>query len=83
VDAVDALLVLRYVAGLSVTQNEQCQDIATGGPPLQGDIDCDGDVDAVDALRILRFVAGLDPNLPPGCPPIGITITQATPAPTP
>ncbi|HET8944260.1 MAG TPA: calcium-binding protein [Dehalococcoidia bacterium] len=83
VDAVDALQVLRYVAGFPVIQYEPCDDVLTGGPPLQGDIDCDGDADAVDALRILRFVAGLDPNLPPGCPPIGITITQATPAPTP
>ena len=83
VDAVDALQILRYVVGFPVIQNEPCDDVTTGGPPLQGDIDCDGDADAVDALRILRFVAGLDPNLPPGCPPIGVTVTQATPAAVP
>src|SRR5574341_238190 len=83
VDAVDALQILRYVAGFPVIQNEPCDDITTGGPPLQGDIDCDGDADAVDALRILRFVAGMDPILPPGCPPIGVTVTQVTPAPVP
>ncbi len=55
-DAVAALRVLQFVAGLP------------GG--IGADMDCDGDIDAVDALAILRFVAGLPVNLPPGCPPI-------------
>jgi len=61
VDAVDALWVLRQVAGLS-----------TGPCIAQGDIQCDGDIDPVDALGILRHVASLPP-IPAneGCPPIG------------
>jgi hypothetical protein len=65
-DAVDALKVLRHVAGLSVFQNEGCGPMGT-----VGNMDCDSDADTVDALRILRYVAGLNPNLPGGCPPIG------------
>ncbi len=61
VDAVDALFILREVAGLGPAPD--C--IA------RGDVDCDSDLDAVDALRILRYVAGLNPNLPPNCEPIG------------
>ncbi len=70
VDSVDALKVLRHVAGLGVTQTEPCPDIGADDPVF-GDIDCDGDVDSVDSLRILRHVAGLATNLPPGCGPIG------------
>ena len=56
IDAVDALHVLRYVAGI---------------PPdaiclyLWGYTDCDGRLTAVDALRILRYVVGLQSYL--GC----------------
>ncbi len=61
VDPVDALLVLRYIAGL--------------GPYAShlgyGFTSCDGAISAVDALIILRYVAGLPLNLPEGCPPIG------------
>ncbi|HET8944066.1 MAG TPA: hypothetical protein VFO59_04730, partial [Dehalococcoidia bacterium] len=60
VNAVDALKVLRFVAGF--------------GPSsciLETDVDCNGLVNAVDALKILRFVAGLPPTgLPEGCPGI-------------
>ncbi len=62
VDAVDALQVLREVAGLSTQAN--CVRLA-------GDPGCNGNIDAVDALAILRFVA----NLPAGqvgvCSPVG------------
>ena len=61
VDAVDALFVLRYVAGLQ--SGAACM--------AAGDADCDGDIDAVDALFILRHVAGLPVSLPQGCPAIG------------
>lgn len=56
VDAVDALRILRYVAGLP------------DGRP--GDVNCDGTTGAGDAMIILRYVAGL-PALMPGCPPPG------------
>lgn len=60
VDAVDALQVLRDVAGLSTSASCMSQ---------LGDVDCGGDIDAVDALLVLRAVAGLgtlsgcDPSL--------------------
>jgi len=72
VNSVDALKVLRYSAGLSVTQNEPCIDIGTmfliGG--LMGDVDCLTAVNSVDALKILRAVAGLSVSQGPGCPPV-------------
>lgn len=71
VDAVDALRILRYAAGLNPNLPAGCGGIATALLDAKGNMDCDDDVDAVDALRILRYVAGLDPNLPAGCPPIG------------
>jgi hypothetical protein len=54
-DAVDALLVLRAVSGLS-----GAADCAAGAP----DADCNGVVDAIDALALLRYAAGLEPALP-------------------
>lgn len=66
-NSVDALKLLRFVAGLSVSQPPGCPLIET----VSGDIDCDGDVDSVDALLVLRFLAGLPVNLPPGCDPLG------------
>ncbi len=77
VDAVDALKDLRYVAGISYSQDEPCPDIGTEVASKFGDVDCDEDIDAVDALRILRFVAGLPPlSTPPSCPPIGSFVTS-------
>jgi len=61
VNSVDALQVLRHVAGLA---EANCLAAA-------GNVNCGGGVDAVDALVILRFVAGLPNNLPDGCPAIG------------
>ncbi len=70
-DAVDALRILRYVAGLNPNLPPNCEPIGPADTGPKGDMDCDGDVDAVDALRILRYVAGLDPNQPANCEPIG------------
>ena len=72
VSAVDALKVLRNVAGLSVTQNEPCAPIGEliGTGWMQGDVDCSSSVTAVDALKILRVIAGLTVVLPAGCPEI-------------
>lgn len=91
VDAIDALAILRYAAGLSVGQQPGCTALGAGNPPL-GDVNCSGAVDAVDALALLRFAAGLPVDLPPGCPPIGPAGTPGpsstpsppgTPTPTP
>ena len=49
-DSVDALFVLREVAGF---EPSKCID--------EGDVDCDEDRDSVDALGILRHVAALPP----------------------
>jgi len=61
VDAVDALQVLRYVAGLP----------NPAGCIAAGNVKCNDAIDAVDALLILRWVAGLPVTLPNGCPEIG------------
>jgi hypothetical protein len=75
VNSVDALLVLRFGAGLGVNQNEPCPDI---GAVLTlagvfGDVDCTGTVNAVDALKILRFGAALSvaQDEPPSCVDLG------------
>jgi len=71
-DAVDALKVLRHVAGLPVSKGLGCPEIESqvAGHPF-GDVDCDGDVDAVDALKILRYVASLPVTQEPSCVHIG------------
>ena len=71
VNAVDALKLLRHVAGLSVDQSGDCSDIGTGDTSTFGDVNCDGNITAVDTLFVLRFVAGLPVNLPQGCRPVG------------
>ena len=70
-DSVDALKQLRYVAQLTVLQNEPCPDISTTVASLFGDVDCDDDVDSVDALKVLRFVAQLSVIQNDPCPDIG------------
>ena len=61
-DSVDALAILRSVAGLEV--GAQCL-------AATGDVNCSSIRDAVDALAILRYVAALPVSLPAGCPPVG------------
>jgi hypothetical protein len=62
VNSVDALQVLRSVAGL-------------GSPAVcltdAGDVNCDGAINSVDSLRVLRYVAGLSNAPVDGCAPIG------------
>ncbi len=72
IDSVDALQVLRSVAGLSLAAD--CLDAAS-------DVDCNGSADSVDALRILRYLAGLPNSDVPGCPSIGENL-EGTPAPS-
>ena len=71
VNSVDALKVLRFVAGLTVSQQPGCPLIGTGLPFANGDVDCNNNVNSVDALKILRWVAGLSVSQQPGCTPIG------------
>jgi len=71
VTAVDALKILRYVAGMPYTQHEPCPDIGTvmGAPgnsaqfacgsPWFGDVDGNGIVGSPDAMWILRRIAEL------------------------
>ena len=60
-DAVDALHVLRNVAGLSNTAD--CL--------ANANVKCDDGMTAVDALLILRYVAHLSVDLPAACPAVG------------
>lgn len=61
VDAVDALAILRWAAGLE-----------PGAACLaQADTNCDGALDAVDALEVLRYVAGLPLSPREGCESLG------------
>jgi hypothetical protein len=71
VNSIDALKLLRHVAGLDVAQTDPCPDIGTADGELFGDINCDGSITAVDALFVLRFVAALPANVPQGCRPVG------------
>jgi hypothetical protein len=71
VDSVDALQVLRFVAGLS---EPDCLAAA--------DVDCSGAVNSVDSLKILRFVAGLpQTGLPPDCAGIAPAVLTLNAAP--
>ena len=58
--SVDALFILREVAGLSA-----------GACAGNGDVNCDGNRTSVDALGVLRYVAGLPVNQTEPCPDIG------------
>jgi hypothetical protein len=63
VNAVDALYVLRWTAGVGPPVPPECEPLA--------DADCSGAIDAVDALAVLRYVAALPVNAAPGCPALG------------
>jgi hypothetical protein len=72
VNVVDALMVLRHVAGLPFTVPDcPAPGSQQGNGLLRGDLNCDGEANAVDALILLRYVAGLPFNLPLDCPEIG------------
>jgi hypothetical protein len=65
--------VLRFNAGLSVSQTEPCVDIGSVLPnsELQGDVDCGNTVNSVDALKLLRYGAGLSVAQNDPCPDVG------------
>jgi DNA-binding beta-propeller fold protein YncE len=52
---------------------QSVRDMRIIGPatPIQGDVDCNGDVNAVDALKLLRSNAGLSVTQTEPCPGIG------------
>lgn len=72
VDAVDALKILQFIAGLPFSQEPGCPSIGElFGDHKFGDVDCDGDVDAVDALKVLQFVAAIPFGQSEPCANIG------------
>jgi hypothetical protein len=81
VDSLDALVILRFVAALPVTQNEPCPDIGSNagkGSGGFGDVDCSGEINAVDALKILRHAAELSVSQTQPCTPMGIFPAEGT-----
>ena len=76
---VDALLTLRFDAGLS-TNTGDCPDFGESVSALVvavfiwGDVDCSGSVSPVDSLKLLRYDAGLSVSQNTGCPVIGAPI---------
>jgi hypothetical protein len=71
VNSIDSLKVLRYAAGLSVSQTEPCPDISTITSQVVGDVDCSGQVNSIDSLKILRFAALLSNTQNEPCTDIG------------
>ena len=70
VTAADALALLRYVGGLSNETPAGCPQIgdgsggaqaASGGPALQGDVDCNSVVNAADARSVLLSASDVEP----------------------
>lgn len=74
VNSVDALKLLRHVAGLSVSQTEPCPDVATDEASPWGDVDCTGAVNSVDALKVLRYVAALSVAQTEPCLDMGVVV---------
>ena len=80
IQASDALVALRHIAGFSTNQQPGCPTLGdalpaaqpAGEPPdLFGDVDCDDDVDSVDALKILRSVAAFSVTQNEPCTDVG------------
>lgn len=73
VDGADAIIALRFKAGLSLPSRPAgCPSIGSGSPKF-GDVNCDGKVDVLDALAIVQFWSGATVNPPQGngCTPLG------------
>ncbi len=74
-DPIDALLTLRFDAGLSADTGDcpeigQVIDVQNASPHPWGDVDCGGAVNSIDSLKLLRFDAGLSVARAPDCPEI-------------
>jgi hypothetical protein len=79
VDSVDALITLRFDAGLSAETNECPEmgaevEVANASTHIWGDLDCFGAVNSVDALKMLRYDAGLSVGQEAGCPEPGESV---------
>ena len=80
-DPIDALLTLRFDAGLGRPEEPACPwighpvNVADASTHTWGDVDCSdeltGAINPVDALKILRFDAGLEVDQPTDCPEMG------------
>ena len=75
-NSVDSLKILRWVALLSVAQEDGCPLIGAEVASFWGDVDCSGNVNSVDALKILRYVAQLSVAQTEPCSDIGMPIGQ-------
>lgn len=73
---VDALLTLRYDAGLTASTGA-CPPlgIVLGQGRTWGDIDCMDGVGPIDALKLLRSDSGETIEQAPGCPGLGVTVS--------
>ncbi len=76
VNSVDSLKILRWVALLSVSQEDGCPLIGAEVASFWGDVDCSGNVNSVDSLKILRYVAQLSVAQTEPCLDIGMPIGQ-------
>jgi hypothetical protein len=69
----DAIIALRFKAGLSLPGRPAgCPSLGSGSPKF-GDVTCDGEVDHLDALAIIQYWSGaeINPPQPGSCTPIG------------
>jgi CSLREA domain-containing protein len=78
VEVTDPLQILRFIASLSIAQQQPCPlidqpaSISSDLPiHIWGDVDCNSAVDTVDSLALLRHIAALPVQQIQPCPPIG------------
>lgn len=82
---IDSLALLRFDAGLAVSQAPGCPAMDDELTPASiqfawGDVDCGGSINPVDALKVLRVDAGLAVTGAPGCPEIGSGLPVIVPS---
>jgi hypothetical protein len=74
VDPVDALRILRFIAGMSVIQTQPCVPIGStvsGLPDVWGNVDCSTALNSIDALKVIRHSIALPSSQTEPCPDIG------------
>jgi hypothetical protein len=75
IDPIDSLKLLRFDAGLDVTQGQACPPVGElHAGQIWGDIDCSGDAGPIDSLKTLRHDAGLGISQEEGCPNPGALV---------